>query len=198
LFDALSQNIETKYREGNIITQIDYVFGKSHSLHPMRLYDESQSLLIKPFMIRSGYLAGKSLGEEGGDYVEKTCLIEFHLRTPLKGNMIATNRLRTDLRWLGDDTPDFSYRLRYRIMLEKEIFINEISLVPYINCEPYYDSRYEMVNRVRAVGGATISWLNWNAVEANFTYQYDSKSSITNTYAFNLILHIFFVTKKAK
>jgi hypothetical protein len=45
---------------------------------------------------------------------------------------------------------------------------------------------------VRAIGGATVSWLPAFAIEANFTYQYDGRSSVTHIYAFNLIAHLYF------
>jgi hypothetical protein len=198
MFFSLSKNIETKYREGNYIAQIDYVFGKTHSLHTIRLYDDNRALTLKPFMIRPGYLGGTSIGDEGQNYKERTGFVEFHLRNPLKNNVLVSHRVRADLRFLGDDNPDFSWRLRYRLQIEKEFTIKKTSLVPYINVEPYYDSRYEIVNRVRAIGGATAAWQKWYALEANFTYQYDSKSSINNIYAFNLILHLYFETKKAE
>ena len=60
-----------------------------------------------------------------------------------------------------------------------------------MNGEGFYDSRYETVNRVRVVGGATVAWTSLIALEGNFTYQYDTRASITNVYALNVILHLF-------
>ena len=68
------------------------------------------------------------------------------------------------------------------------------SIVPFVNIEPYYDSRYAIVNRVRVIGGVSTSWSPRFALEGNITYQYDSKSSVTNLYALNVILHLFFET----
>ena len=68
----------------------------------------------------------------------------------------SAGRLRTDLRWLGD-AHEFSTRLRYRLMVEKEYGVGRTSIVPYVNVEPYYDSRYDIVNRVRLIGGATVA-----------------------------------------
>jgi hypothetical protein len=77
-------------------------------------------------------------------------------------------------------------------MLEKEIVAGGTSIVPYANVEPYYDSRYEVVNRVRLIGGATVAWSQRFALEGNVTYQHDTRSSVTNLYALNVILHVFF------
>jgi hypothetical protein len=195
LFVPISKNIETHYREGNFIPQVDYAWGKTR--HERRLLDENRAQKMKAFLVRGGYLAGKSLGDNGAAYQERTALAEFHLRIPLKGNFLLSHRLRTDLRWLGDDAA-FSQRWRYRLMVEKEYAAGRTSLVPYLNVEPYFDSRYDTVNRVRLIGGATVAWTHRVAIEGNWTYQYDSRSSITYTNALNVILHVFFETKAAR
>jgi len=191
-FIALSNNIETKYREGSLILQADYGFGKKTLLYKTRLLDEGRAQnRMNTFLIRSGYLNGQSLDDRGETYRENTMLLEVHARTPLKRSVLLSSRLRADLRWLGDAS-EFSYRVRYRLMLEKEILAGGISIVPYANVEPYYDSRYEVVNRVRVIGGATVSWSSRFALEGNITYQHDSRSSVTNLYALNVILHVYF------
>jgi hypothetical protein len=54
------------------------------------------------------------------------------------------------------------------------------------------------VNRVRLIGGATVAWSPRFALETNLTYQYDSRSSVTNLYALNIILHLYFETAGAR
>ena len=196
LFLPLSTNLETKYREGNVIFQVDYAFGKTNFLFFRRLFDENRTGLLKPFLVRGGYLTARSLGDNGDAYNEKMLFSEFHFRVPLKGRLLMSHRLRTDFRWIGDDH-EFSARIRYRLMVEKEIDIKKVSLVPYVNAEPYYDTRYSTVNRVRLIGGATVSWSTRVALEGNITYQHDSRSSVTNLYALNIILHLFFETNRA-
>ena len=77
-------------------------------------------------------------------------MAELHVRTPIKGGILVSHRLRTDLRWLGDDH-EFSSRLRYRLQVEKEFTAGRWSIVPYANGEAYYDSRY---------GSSSLTW-NW-------------------------------------
>ena len=191
-FIALSNNIETKYREGSLILQADYGFGKKTLLYKTRLLDEGRAQnRMNAYLIRSGYLNGQSLDDRGEAYRENTMLLEGHARTPIKRGVLLSNRLRADLRWLGDAS-EFSYRLRYRLMMEREILAGGVSIVPYANVEPYYDSRYEVVNRIRLIGGATVSWSSRFALEGNITYQHDSRSSVTNLYALNVILHVYF------
>ncbi len=196
MFVPISKNIETAYREGNLILQADYAWGKLKLPFKRRLLDENRAREMKRFLLRGGYLGGKSLDDQGEAYQEHTALFELHMRTPLKGRILLSHRLRTDLRWLGD-AHEFSTRLRYRLMVEKEYEVGRTSIVPYVNVEPYYDSRYEIVNRVRLIGGATVAWSSRFALEANITYQHDSKSSVTNLYALNVILHLYFETAGA-
>lgn len=108
-------------------------------------------------MVRGGIMGGWSLGEYAGDYKEDLLFAEIHRRLPLKGGVLFSQRFRVDFRFLGDD-PTYSYRFRYRIMVEKDYQAGRSSIVPYTNAELYWDSRYSATSRVRLVGGATISW----------------------------------------
>lgn len=197
MFLPLSRNLETQYREGNIVLQADYAFGKSRILSYRRMIDDTREQNMKSWLVRGGYLGAQSLDDKGEAYKEYMALAELHSRTPLKGNALLSLRLRTELRWIGDDYA-LSTRIRYRMMLEKEWILNKVSLVPYFNVEPYYDSRYETINRTRLIGGTSVGWNPHYAIETNITYQYDSKSSVTHLWALNVILHVYFETKRAK
>ena len=196
-FVALSKNIETDYREGSLIVQADYAFGRIKHGPRRRMLDETRAREMRRFLVRGGYLTGSSLDDQGQAYREKTALLELHFRTPFQHGVLVSHRLRSDLRWLGDD-PVFSTRLRYRLMVEKECLIGRASLVPYVNGEAYYDSRYDAVNRVRLIGGASVGLSRLLALEANFTYQHDTRSSVRNLYVLNAILHIYFETAHAR
>jgi hypothetical protein len=191
MFVPLTQNVETKYREGNLILQADFGWGRTKSLIKRRMLDEDRAREMKVFLARGGYNHGQSLDDHGAAYLENMLFFEFHVRNPLKRRILLSHRFRADFRWLGDDRT-FSTRYRYRLMVEKEYLWGRTSIVPYVNIEPFYDSRYDYANRVRYIGGATVAWKTFFAIEANFTYQHDKKSSVTNLYALNVILHIFF------
>ncbi len=191
LFVPVSENLDTNYREGNLILQGDYAFGETR--FDRRLLDEDRARKMKVFLLRGGYLGGKSLDDQGQAYSENTALVELHVRIPIKGGFLLSHRFRADLRWLGDDA-EFSNRWRYRLQLEKEFTPGRTSLVPYVNVEPYYDSRYESWNRVRLIAGTSVSWSRWVALEGNGTYQYDSHSSNKEVLALNVILHVFLDT----
>jgi hypothetical protein len=190
MFVPISKNIETDYREGNLILQADYVWAMTKKIISMRLMDENLALMMKTMMLRGGYLEGRSLGDQGQAYSEKSLYIELHRRMPFQGRVLVSHRLRTDFRWLGDNL-EFSSRLRYRLMIEKEFPTDRFSFVPFVSVEPYYDSRYAIVNRFRLIAGTSVAWSLRYALEGNITYQYDSRSSVTNLYALNVILHAY-------
>jgi len=196
-FVALSKNIETDYREGSLVVQADYAFGRIKHGPRRRMLDENRAREMRRFLVRGGYVTGRSLDDNGQSYREHAALLELHFRTPFKHGVLVSHRLRSDLRWLGDD-PVFSTRLRYRLMVEKECPVGRTSLVPYVNGEAYYDSRYDVLNRVRLIGGASVGLSRLLALEANFTYQHDTRSSVRNLYVLNAILHIYFETAHAR
>ncbi len=195
-FIPFSQNLETNYREGSFLIQGDYSWGKPRRIIITRLMDAEASEQLKNWMFRFGYSIGKSLDDDGEAYSEKTAILEQHFRIPTKGNFLVTHRIRADLRWLGADY-DFSQRYRYRIMIEKEYKAKKVSFVPYSSAEAYYDSRYNTVNRFRLIAGSSVSWSQRYAFEVNYTYQHDTRSSVTTIYALNLIAHFYFQTKSS-
>jgi hypothetical protein len=191
-FIPVTKYNESKYRDLNVYLQADYAWGKAKHLFNRRLMDENRVQELKVWLLRGGFMEGWSLGEKAGTYTEDMLFAEIHRRIPIKGRILLSHRFRTDLRWVGED-PQFSYRFRYRMMIEMEL--KNFSIVPYINAEPYWDSRYKEFNRIRLIGGATIPLSPRFAFEGNITYQYDSRYDAPNMYALNLILHLFFETR---
>lgn len=195
-FIAITKYYESKNRDLNITLQADYAWG--HTKNPFfgRLQDERRAQAMKAWLIRGGFMEGQSLNDHGESYTEDMALAEIHKRIPIKNAGLLSLRFRSDLRWVGNSS-DISYRFRYRMMIEKEYKAGKRSIVPYVNAEPFWDSRYSTVNRIRLIGGATVGSGQLLALEGNFTYQYDSKSSVENVYAMNIILHLFFEKKQS-
>jgi hypothetical protein len=192
-FIPITKYHESQSRDLNIYLQADYAWGKPEYTVFRRMLDENKVQQMKAWLVRGGFMEGWGLGENAGDYTEDMLFAEIHRRVPLlvMGEILLSQRFRTDLRWVGQD-PQFSYRFRYRVMVEKEYTDGNFSVVPYVNVEPYWDSRYSTFNRVRLIGGATLSWVPTLAFEGNITYQYDAHYTTKNLYALNLILHVFF------
>ena len=159
------------------------------------MVDENEMQEIKSWMLRGGFMEGWSIGENSGNYTEDMLFAEIHKRFTLRGGILLSHRIRTDFRWVGQD-PKFSYRFRYRIMIEKEFTAKRSSIIPYVNAEPYWDSRYKEFNRIRLTGGTTFAKGPRLAYEGNITYQHDPYYDTSNVNALNIILHIFFEKKK--
>lgn len=196
-FVPITKYNESTFRDLNIYLQADFAWGKTRHSIVSRLMDDNKVQLMKAFLMRGGYMKGWSLGENEGNYTEDMLFGEFHKRIPLNGEYLLSQRFRTDLRWVGEE-PVFSYRFRYRIMIEKEYPAGRASIVPYVNAEPYWDSRYSTISRIRLIGGTTLSWGPRLAYEGNITYQHDEHYNSANMYALNVILHVFFETRHAK
>lgn len=194
-FVSITKFNESKNRDLNIYLNADYSWGHTKYIIYRRLVDQEREQVIKAWMVRLGYMKGMSLGENEASYFEDMLLAEIHKRIPLNGDVLLSHRFRMDNRWLGEDN-DFSYRFRYRLMVEKEYKYGNYSIVPFLNIEPYWDSRYLKVTKIRAIGGITTSWSSKYALEGNITYQYDETYDTENLYALNVILHIFLERKK--
>jgi hypothetical protein len=196
-FIPITKYHESKNRDINIYLQADYAWGKTKHLDFVRLIDDNRAAQMKAWLARGGFMEGWSLGDNAGAYRENLVFAEIHRRIPVGKWFLLSQRLRPELRWLGEDQ-DFSYRFRYRLMVEKELTSGNCSMVPYINAEPYWDSRYSAFTRVRIIGGTSLSWGPRFAFEGNLTYQHDNHYDTSNLYAVNIILHVYFETKSSK
>jgi hypothetical protein len=185
---------ESKDRDFNIFLQADYAFGHARRPFYNKRMDENKQQQLQGWLFRGGYMAGWSLYDKGESYNEDMLFAEIHSRVPLKNHILFSQRFRFDTRWLGEEK-DFSYRLRIRFMIERELELKRITLIPYINVEPFWDSRYERVVKTRVIGGATFVRGPVVAFETNLTYQYDDTYSTPNLFALNIILHLFFERK---
>ena len=58
LFVPLSENLDTHYREGNVIPQVDFAFGQTR--FERRLADEDRTRKMKAFMVRGGISAERA------------------------------------------------------------------------------------------------------------------------------------------
>ncbi len=197
-FASITRYLESDTRDFNITLQADHAFGKSKKFLFTRLLDQNQAEVLKVWLVRGGYTGGWSLYDKGETYSEDMLFAEIHRRLLLKHLILFSQRLRMDNRFLGQENADYSYRFRYRANFEREFISGKTSIIPFISVEPFYDSRFNTINRVRAIGGTTISWRQRFAFEGNITYQYDSKASPGNLLAFNAILHLYFESKKVR
>jgi hypothetical protein len=79
-------------------------------------------------------------------------------------------RERADLRWMGGE-----YSTRYRLRLEatREFMVFGHSVVPYLNAEGYYDTRYVGLARMLYMAGSEFTFTDHFRCELYFAQQTD-------------------------
>jgi hypothetical protein len=93
-------------------------------------------------------------------------------------NIWLVSRVRIDFRDLGGS---FSKRYRYRLGAQQEISIgNGRSLVPYLQGEILYDTRYNAWNRRIYQAGLEIKMASDWRIETYISRQFDSRSAPSN------------------
>jgi hypothetical protein len=194
-FASLTKYNESDNTDANLSLSADYAWGKTKLMLFRKFVNDEEKLRMNAFMVRLGVMQGRSINNDTDDYIEKMIYSEIHKRIPLKSSILLSHRLRMDNRWIGNES-DYSYRFRYRFMIEKEFKKGNTSIVPYFNIEPFWDSRYTEFTRVRSAAGASVSMGAKFALESNLTYQHDNTYTTENLYAINLILHIFIKPNK--
>jgi hypothetical protein len=116
---------------------------------------------------------------------------ELTPRHILPGAILLAWRNRGEARWIDGE---FSWRFRSRAWFEREVRVGRsATLVPYVSAEPFYDSRYDRIVRVRCQFGAAIPVSPTFVPEVNFTWQPDdSGGEVLTTYALNIVAAFFF------
>jgi len=80
--------------------------------------------------------------------------IALYAKAPLPADVWLEARLRTDLRWIGGD---YSKRYRARIEANREFTVATHAVVPYVNLEWFYDTRYDGWSRTLLQGGVEVT-----------------------------------------
>ena len=89
--------------------------------------------------LRIGYRQVREWDDERQDTDERRGLVELTFRGVLPYKLGVSNRLGFDLRDLDGSA---SQRYRYRLTIDREVAAWHIVLVPYVQAEFVYDSRY--------------------------------------------------------
>lgn len=137
--------------------------------------------------VRIGYSRLSSRADAPESY-ENRGILEVTGRFPLPGNIWAVNRMRADLR---DKDGEFSTRYRLRVQLERETSLFGKVAVPYVNAEPFFDSRYDAVIRWRYETGIEFMLNPHWRIEPHYLRQEDSRSEPKHTNAFGLVLKYY-------
>jgi hypothetical protein len=180
---AEGKESETKTMDlaANIDISVKPIFGKRH-----RLEDWQRTRFL---WLRFGYdyiskqVSGtKSTPENRG-------MINIFAKGHLPADIWLESRTRADLRWIGGD-----YSTRYRLRLEatREFTVFRHTVVPYLNCEAFYDTRYSGWSRLLIMGGAEFTVSNHFRFELYLAPQIDYLPSKTNLLAFGVVAKLYY------
>jgi hypothetical protein len=106
---------------------------------------------------RIGYdrISNATTGERGSrEVAENRGIVALYAKSPLPAGMWLEWRLRTDLRWIGDE---YSARYRFKLDATRELKWREHPVVPYFNVEVLYDTRYDDWARTIFTTGAEVA-----------------------------------------
>jgi hypothetical protein len=141
--------------------------------------------------MRIGYRYGRSLGDlEAADpYREHRGIFELTGRTPpLAGGLEYVSRFRWDSRDVNDV---HSNRYRLRLQVEKSLSYDGRAVVPFVNAEAFYDTRYDAWIRERYQVGAEIQLNPRWRIEPSLAYQSDERATPARINALALALKYF-------
>jgi hypothetical protein len=106
------------------------------------------------FWTRLGYTRVFNATEGTPSVAEDRLSAALHSKAMLPAEMLLEARLRSDLRWIGGH---FSSRQRVRLELNREFTVREHAVVPYLQVEAFYDTRYDGWSRTLVQPGAEIA-----------------------------------------
>jgi Protein of unknown function (DUF2490) len=89
---------------------------------------------------RIGYDRVFDVAEGDKKVSEDRGIISFYGKIGLPREFFLESRLRADLRWIGSD---YSTRYRFKVEATSEFTIANHTVVPYMNVEWFYDTRYD-------------------------------------------------------
>ena len=106
-------------------------------------------------------------------------------RVPLPGDVWLENRARVDLRWIG---ADYSTRYRWRMEATREFAVAGHAIVPYLNVEWFYDTRYDGWARTLYQAGGEVTVNKHWRFELNLSQQTDTLPETSRLNAFSAVL----------
>ena len=140
--------------------------------------------LNRYFWARLGYTRVFDVEERERIVAENRGVVSLYGKAPLPADVWIEARVRSDLRWIGDD-----YSTRYRVRLEvtRETTVRGHTVGPYFNIEWFYDDRYDAWVRTLYQGGAQATVNQHFRVEAYLAHQIDRQPSNETLNALGLV-----------
>jgi hypothetical protein len=186
---AFSSARQESYSEGQYGIHWDVSWRRRYLPIFHRLTDRANDEKLRPLTFRVGYRYSSSIQDNGDPFHENRGILEAHLRLPIKGGILASDRNRVDLRWIDGV---YSWRYRNRVLLERETAIGGYRLTPYASGEIFHDSRYDAWNRKRFCLGVQAPLHPRVMLDTYYARQNDTRGEPAHINALGLALNLFF------
>jgi len=120
---------------------------------------------------RIGYdRISKTTGDNSAEVAEDRGIVSLYAKAPLPADVWVEARVRADLRWISGD---YSTRYRFRVEVTREFTVFAHTVVPYVNAEWFYDTRYNGWARTLYQVGPEVTVSNHFRFEVYFARQID-------------------------
>jgi hypothetical protein len=125
----------------------------------------------------------------GVEVAEDRGVLALYGRIPLPAAIWLETRTRADFRWIGSE---YSNRYRFRFDLSREFAVRDHAVVPYINFEWFYDTRYDEWARTLATLGAEVTANDHFRYEVYFARQVDRLPEDRNLNAVGVVFKWYY------
>ena len=119
---------------------------------------------------RIGYTRVSKVESGARETSENRWILSVYGKLPLPEEVWLEGRARTDFRWIGGD---YSTRYRGRLEATREFTIKDHPVVPYLNAEAFYDSRYGRWSRALYMAGTEVTMAKYFRFELYVARQVD-------------------------
>lgn len=139
------------------------------------------------FWARVGYdrVFKAAAGESSPSVAEDRGILSLWGKFPLPGDVWVEGRARADLRWIGGE---YSTRYRWRLEATREFIVLDHAVVPYLNVEWFYDTRYDGWARTLYQAGFEGTLNRHFRFELNLSQQTDTLPATSRLNAFSVVL----------
>jgi uncharacterized protein DUF2490 len=184
LLGDITQGLSPSFTDGEFGAHLDFTL-KPILRRQLRSADWERSRYL---WIRTGYVVSGDL-DGRDDEITQTILLEMTGRFELPWEIWLVNRARVDFR---DIDGERSQRYRVRVGIEREFTVCRVVMVPYLQAETFYDTRFDTFNRQLYQAGIEIELNKHWRIEPYIARQNDSRSASGNVNRVGLVLKSYF------
>jgi len=175
------------YAEGDLGAALEVGLFPIFRSELAKRYDEDRLRFLR-LRIGARYAASLPASEESS--TEWRGIIQITGRATLPWNILGSLRNLLELRWLDEG---FSGRYRIRLGFEKDVqIVSGYAITPFASAEAFYDSRFDIWNRLRYKLGIAFPISRVLSVATYYARQENRRSAIAHVNVFGLAVAMFF------